>query len=317
MRLVHVLAAMLACGVAVSLSAGAQQVSSEPAFDASTPLESRIGGELPATTIRSYTDTGRVAPTLYTPTDAEKREVAAALNHLAPLQRSIAEKRLRSITFANGLLSNAQATRSSFGDADSTFDIVFNPILLNETVSDFLTRKERQLFDTSGSTLSVHVDGGSMDAIAYVLLHEVTHMVDMSLKLTPQGWHRDGIPDEAHTAFTRGVWASTFGLATPYHDSIFERVNFAPDAKTIPVAEAKSLYEALGKTPAVSIYATRGYPEDIAESVAWRQMQKLNQPYRVEIRDGARVVYSFEPMKNPLVQKRLAQLDRFDSPVVN
>ena len=312
MRLLHILVvAMFVIGVPPG--ATARQTPLQPPSDSSTPLESRIGGELPAMTIRSYTDTGRVAPTVYTPTETEKRKVAAALALLSPLQRSIAEKRLRSITFANGLQSNAQATRSSFG-SDTTFDIVLNPILLNETVSDFLTRKERQLFDTAGSTLSVSVDGGSMDAVAYILLHEVTHMVDMTLRITPQGLHRDTIPADAHTAFTSGVWQSTFKLAAPYHDPIFERVNFAPNAKTIPIAEAKMLYEALGRTPAVSIYATRGYPEDIAEAVAWRQMTlKLKQPYRIEIRDGDRVVYSCEPAANPLVQARFSQLARFDS----
>jgi hypothetical protein len=307
MRLHHLLAtAVLSLGIVCSANA------QSPAFDVSIPLEARIGGELPATTIRTYTDTGRPVPVVYAPTEAEKQKVAAAFALLSPLQRSIAEKRLRSVTFAS-LQSNAQTTRSSFG-SDTNFDIVLNPILLNETVSDFLTRKERQLFDTTGSTLSVSVDGGTMDAVAYVLLHEVTHMVDMTLHITPQGLHRDAIPDASHTAFTREVWQSTFKLAAPYHDAIFERVNFAPNARTIPVAEAKALYEALGRTPAVSIYATRGYPEDIAEAVAWRQMtQKFKQPYRIEIRDGDRVVYSYEPARNPLVQGRFSKLERFDS----
>jgi hypothetical protein len=307
MRLHHLLAAaVLSLGIVCSANA------QSPAFDASTPLASRIGGDLPATTIRSYSDTGRPVPVVYAPTEAEKQKVAAAFAVLSPLQRSIAEKRLRSVTFAS-LQSNAQTTRSSFG-SDTNFDIVLNPILLKETVSDFLTRKERQLFDTTDSTLSVSVDAGTMDAVTYVLLHEVTHMVDMTLRITPQSLHRDAIPEGAHTAFTREIWQSTFKLAPPYHDPIFERVNFAPNARTIPVAEAKALYEALGRTPAVSIYATRGYPEDIAEAVAWRQMtQKLQQPYRIEIRDGDRVVFSYEPARNPLVQGRFSKLERFDS----
>jgi hypothetical protein len=308
MRLQHALAAAV-----LMLGAHASAQTPQPAFDASTPLESRIGGTVPALTMQMHANMGWPAPAPYLPTEAEKQKVAAAFALLTPLQRSVAQKRLRSISFATGLQSNAAAIRVGSGDSE-TFEIVFNAIILKETVSDFLTRKERQLFDTSGSSLNVWVDGGSMDAVVYILLHEVTHVVDMSLDLSPKAPFRGPIPDEAQTAFTRGIWQSASRLAAPYHDPIFERVNFAPNAKTIPISEAKSLYEALGRTPAVSIYATRGYPEDLAETVAWREMtRKLNQPYRIEIRDGDRTVHVYEPAKNPLVQGRFGQLARFDS----
>jgi hypothetical protein len=32
------------------------------------------------------------------------------------------------------------------------------------------------------------------------------------------------------------------------------------------------------------------------------------------VRDGKRLIYSYEPMKNPLVRARLPQLARFNSP---
>jgi hypothetical protein len=306
--------ALIFVGLTAPLADAAPQQAPSPSFDIASPLESRIGGAVPASTLKSYADSGRGVLTTHVMTEAEKRQVAAALAALTPLQRRIAQEHLRSISFANGMMSNAQTARSTLGAAYPEFEIVLNPVLLKETVSEFLTRKERQLFDTTGSTLSVSVDGGSMDAVTYVLIHETTHMVDMSLGLAPQGYYKESIPDDAHTPVTRGIWASTFKLVAPYHDAIFERVNFAPNAKTIPIAEAQSLYEALGRTPLVSIYASRGYPEDLPEFVAWRQMtRKLNQPYRIEIRDGGRVVYSFEPMKNPLVQNRLGLLERFDS----
>jgi hypothetical protein len=298
MRLVHALAAMLAFGAAMSLSASAQQVSPPTAFDASTPLESRIGGEVPPAIVKAHAEGNRGNLTTYVPTAEERRRVIAALAVLTPLQRQQAQDGLRTITFANGMEGDSVIWRGlEQGAPGDKFDIVINPIVLRETASEFLTRRERKLFDATGSTLSVSVDGGSMDAVVYVLLHETTHMVDID--------------------FTRGVWSSLIKLAAPYHDPVFQRVNFAADAGKIPIAEAKSLYEALAKTPAVSIYAIHGFIEDSAETVAWRQMDKLKQPYRIEIRDGDRVVYAYEPLKNPLVQSRFSQLTRFDSPAAN
>jgi hypothetical protein len=304
----------------LAASAIAQQASAPaaPIFDASLPLDSRVGGEVPASVVKIYAAQGPIKT--YTPTAEEKHKVIAALALLTPLQRQIAQNHLRTIVFAEGLPSNGMIMRVLEQQPSGTFDIIFNAAILKETASEFLTRKERQLFDVTGSTLTVSIDAGSMDAVAFVLLHEATHLVDMTLKITPQNVFR-ALSDEAQTSFTRGVWEERSRLAPPYHDPIFDRVAFAPDARTIPVAEAKSLYEALGRTPAVSIYATRTFAEDLAETVAWRQMERLGQPYRIELRDkakdGGKVIYAYEPLKNPLLRGRFAQLSIFDSPAAN
>ena len=285
----------------------------QQSFDTTTPLVSRIGGEIPAWVNKANESMGRPELKTYTPTPAEMKKAEAALALLTPLQKSVAQKHLRSFTFTDAADFNGQALRSGQGD-DFKVDIIFNRIILSETTSDFLTRKERQLFDASGSTIELTVDGGKLDAIDYVILHEATHLVDYTLGITPRTMTMKGeIAEDAHTDFTRGIWQTAFTLAAPYEDPIFRRVNFAPDRKTIPISEAKSLYEALGRTPLISIYATRMWGEDLAETVAWRQMEKLGQPYRVEIRDGSKVVYTFAPLKNPLVRARFGLLARFDS----
>jgi hypothetical protein len=43
-------------------------------------------------------------------------------------------------------------------------------------------------------------------------------------------------------------------------------------------------------------------------------MEMLGQPYRIEVRDNGKVVYTYEPLKNPLLRARFAQLSMFDSP---
>jgi hypothetical protein len=296
--------------------AAAQQAPSPPVFDASTSLVSRIGGEIPARANEINKSVGRPLLKTYTPTAEETKKAEAALALLTPLQKSIAQKHLRSFTFTDAADFNGQTIRSGQGD-EFTIDIIFNRRILSETASAFLTRKERQLFDMSGSTLELTVDGGELDAIAYVMLHEATHLVDYRLHITPRNAFRNDIAETDHTDFSRGVWQTGLTLAAPYEDPILRRVSFEPDTKKIPISEAKPLYEALGRTPAVSIYATRGLVEDLPETVAWRQMEKLGQPYRIELRDGGKVIYAYEPLKNPLLRARFAQLSIFDSPAAN
>jgi len=296
--------------------AQAQQAPAPPAFDASTSLVSRIGGEIPARVNDMRKSGGRPPLKTYTPTPTEMKKAEAALAALTPLQKSIAQKHLRSFTFTDAADFNGQTLRSGQGD-DFAIDIIFNRRILSETVSDFLTRKERQLFDTSGSTLELTVDGGKLDAIVYVMLHEATHLVDQRLRIAPQTFPSAEIPEASHTDFSRGVWKTGQELAAPYEDPIFRRANFEPDTRKIPISEAKSLYEALGRTPAVSIYATRLVVEDLPETVAWRQMEKLGQPYRIELKDKGKTIYTYEPLKNPLLRARFAQLAVFDSPAAN
>jgi hypothetical protein len=315
----HLAIAALATLILTCPIASAQQPSAPPSFDASTSLVSRIGGEIPARVNDMYKSGGRPLLKTYTPTPDEMKKAEAALALLTPLQKSIAQKHLRSFTFTDASDFNGQTLRSGQGD-DFAIDIIFNRRILSETVSDFLTRKERQLFDASGSTLELAVDGGKLDAIVYVMLHETTHLVDQRLRLTPQGLPSMEIAEKDQTDFSRGIWKTGGQLAAPYEDPIFRRASFEPDTKKIPISEAKSLYEALGRTPAVSIYATRLVIEDLPETVAWRQMDKLGQPYRIEVRDKAKagkVTYTYEPLKNVALRARFAQLSLFDSPAAN
>ena len=64
------------------------------------------------------------------------------------------------------------------------FDLTIRAGVLGETVSEFLTQKERSCYDTAGSSLSVFIEAGTLDAIIHVLLHEATHIVDSSLGIT-------------------------------------------------------------------------------------------------------------------------------------
>ena len=64
------------------------------------------------------------------------------------------------------------------------FDITIRAAVLGEDLSELLTQKERTCFDTAGSSLSLSIEAGQLDAIVYVLVHEATHVVDSSLRIT-------------------------------------------------------------------------------------------------------------------------------------
>jgi hypothetical protein len=292
---------------------GAQSIG----IDGSSSISARIGG-VPPEIIESFTDRGQAAPTTHDLTVEEYQKIVAAFEVLTPLHESILQEHLRSISVAESLPANAQTVRVTHSGPEALFDIIINARILDETLSEFATRKERQLFDAENSPLSVSVVAGSMDAVAFVLAHEATHVVDMVLGLTPPPAPAGvQIPETDQKAFARGIWESALTPVNAYRGGLLDTIPLRTGGERLNIEDAQALYEDLERTPFVSVYASLIVIEDLAELVAWRQMtEEYDQPYRIEIRNDTGVVYSYEPMKSPLVRRRLEQLVIFDSPEI-
>lgn len=284
--------------------------------DSISSIESRIS-VLPPEIVESYIDRGQAVPVDHHLSSEERRQFSAALDALTPLHETILQEHLRSISFVKDLPANAQTIRVNPGGQEAVFDLVFNARVLDETLSEFATRKERQLFDAGDSELSVSVVAGSMAAVAFVLVHEATHIVDAVLGLTPPTPPGLQIEEAYQTPFARGVWESATIPVGAYRGAVLDNVPLRTGGARLDIEKAQALYEDLERTPFVSVYASLMVVEDIAELVAWRQMtEKYGQPYRIEVCDDARVIHFYEPMNSYLVRSRLNHLDLFDSPEI-
>jgi hypothetical protein len=281
-------------------------------LDPASSLESRITAA-PAAVLKMFADAGEAAPTAHALTETERRRLSAAIAALPPLHRRVLAERLRSLSFLDGMPNTALASTVNPDEPYRLFDITFRAGVLGEDVSTFLTQKERTCFDSAGSALSVAIEAGTTDAIAYVLLHEATHIVDSSLSLTPArrpGNQPKGGPPA--TPFTKGIWSERTIIDPRYRDPLLERVKFRAKGETLPIDRAESVYEALRRTPFASLYGSSNWHDDLAEYVTWYHLtQKLEQPYRIVIRDAGREAFAYEPMKSQIVRSRFDQMDRF------
>ena len=71
--------------------------------------------------------------------------------------------------------------------------------------------------------------------------------------------------------------------------SAFER-SYSQGGK-IPLADAPRVYDALQKTPFVSLYGSLNWTDDLAEYVAaYHLTEVLKQPYRIVIREDDRAL---------------------------
>ena len=245
-----------------------------------------------------------------TPTEKAKVEKAFAL--LPPLHQRVLKSNLHSISFMEGMPNTALTSPVASTDSVKMYNITFRAGILSETVSQWATEKENTLFDRSlHPEYNISVDAGEMDALVYVLLHEATHVVDAVLNITPHSEQPEAIVTP--TAYTTNVWDKMNVPVKQYIDSLLEKTRFR-SGNTIDISIAPDVYSHLKQTPFPSLYAMAAWFEDIAEMEAiYHLTKKLNQPFRVVVKQENTVIAVYEPMKNKLVKKRLKHLSIFYS----
>jgi hypothetical protein len=281
-----------------------------PSFTATTRLADRVQNT-PATVVRLFEDAG-MSPRAHVLTVTERRLVDQALAALPPLHRRVLKARLRSLSFLDNMPNTALTSTVESSAPDPLFDITIRAGILQQTASEWLTEKERTCFTANDSTLQVAIEAGVRPALDYVLLHEATHMVDATLKITPASSTTGQLLDSAGAKpFTAGVWQSRT-LPTPnWRHALLLKIPFRRGGKALPIADAAQVYTLLQQTPFVSLYGSSSWTEDLAEYLTvYHFTRKLHQPFKIVLRQKAQEIWAYEPMKSALVQRRVRQIKR-------
>ncbi|MCF0051118.1 hypothetical protein LXM25_13680 [Dyadobacter sp. LJ53] len=266
----------------------------------------------PESVFKSFREAG-MKPVNRTLTKAEKEKVNKAFAHLTPLHQRILKQHLQSISFMDNMPNTALTSPVDTGSATKMFNITFRASLLDENISQWATWKENSCFkQEADSNYSVRVEGGNMDAIIYVLMHEATHIVDAVLDINPHPAEASAIVPP--TQFTKDIWRMMNVPAEPYIDSLLEQTRFR-SGKPLPISLAPEVYTRLAKSPFPSLYAMAAWFEDIAElTTIYHLTAKMNQPFYIVVTKNHVELARFEPMKNALVRQRLNQLATFYRP---
>jgi hypothetical protein len=238
-------------------------------------------------------------------TPAEQMIVANALAQLTPFQRKVLHERLHAIYFIDGLPNNALTFRDCGSAGKTMYSMAVRAGALHETISELVTQKEHTLFDATGSEISVTVDAGTLNAMVYVLLHETTHIVDFAVRATPDTPRSDGI----HPLVDE-IWRDPRTPVDQYRLPILMSILWR-GGQPMPITRAGNLYDALGRTSFISVYASCDSHDDLAELVAWTELTgRLHQPYRIRISNGTKVLGVIEPAQSKLVGARLKLLSQ-------
>jgi hypothetical protein len=288
-----------------------QVIQKKYGLDQKKPLLKRVE-RTPDDVIKKFRDAG-MSPTEHLLTKEEVNIIKLAIASLPPLHQRVLKQHLKSISFLDNMPNTALTSPITNDEKINLYHITFRAGILHQSISDWVTEKERTCFSGGDSTISVSIQAGLLKALTYVLLHEGTHVVDGSIHLIST----DTIAGKPHrNAFTKGfsngIWHNINTPDWPFQDSILAKNKFRPGGRRYLNTEASQVYRELVQTPYASLYSTASWHEDLAELFTiYHLTQVYKQPFRIIIKQSGKVVKEFEPMKTTTVQKRLDLLHRF------
>jgi hypothetical protein len=275
-----------------------------------TILQSERTQTAPENIFKKFRDAG-MKPVNHELTKTEKEKISKAISILPPLHQKVLKDHLHSISFMDNMPNTALTSLIVNPGPVKIFNITFRAEILNETISKWATWKENTCYSKAeNNNYQVVIEAGEMDAIVYVLLHEATHVVDMVLNTTPpmddtkQVW-------SAQTPFTVGIWHKPTEPLADATNSLLETTRFR-SGEVLPISSAPDVYKALQETPFCSLYSMASWSEDLAEMLTiYHLTQKMNQPFKIVIKQDEMDIFTYEPFTNPKVVKRQNNLAVF------
>lgn len=294
-----------------STSATLRIVQKKYRLDPNQPLPFRIT-PTPDDILQKFRDAG-MSPTAHPLSSKEKKIIAEAFAVLPPLHQRVLKQHLQSISFLDNMPNTALTAPVTNNEGVNLYHIAFRAGILNQTISEWATEKERTCFTRNVSTIQISIEAGLLNAFTYILLHEGTHVVDGSLQLIAS----DSVAGIARlnaftTRFSKGVWKDITTHDWPVKDSIILKNRFRPGGSPFSPHQAPEVYQSLAQSPFVSLYSTASWHEDLAELLTiYHLTQRLQQPFRILITKNGTEFFSYEPTKSSPVQYRFDQLKYF------
>ena len=286
-----------------------QQVYNEFELDTTTTLSERVKPGHP--TILKMFEAAGMNPANHSLSEEELKTVTASIEKLPVLHQQVLRKRLLQISFLDNMPNTALTAPVNPKDSLKLFTITVRAEILHQTVSEWLTEKEKGCFDFSNSGLDLRYDAGNLNAFVYVLIHEATHIVDAALGIYSNN-PNPNLPEVlSEDRFTKGVWEDRTKVSNKFENELLDSTYFR-SRKILPIKKAQEVYAALASSPFVSLYGRNSCHEDFAEFITIKYLnEKFGQKFSIMLLQNERMILEFNPLKSKLVKKRMKELEQF------
>ncbi len=286
-------------------------------FASDRPPESRVALP-PGATLRYLEELDERKYRAYLPGPSERAVIREGLQRLPPLHRDVLKRRVLAFYFIEDFASNGLADWVLGPDGALYCFLAFHPRSLRMSAREIIEQREMTNFIPDDSGLRIEIEaGGAESAWTYLALHELTHAIDYTMRVTPytEPASRELQQRIAPTAnLAAGYWQDYNRPREEYDFPLRAQLSFYGfgGGPKMPLARATELYQQLARTPFVSTYGAKIWAEDAAELVSMYHLtERLGYPYKIRVSAPGAAVYEYEPMKNPLVRARFDALQVF------
>ena len=236
------------------------------------------------------------------------------LGYLPQLNRKTMQQKTVAVYFIKNFAGAGMADYV-LGDNNDLYTIlIVNPDVMKKTISQWQIYREQGSFVKTEAGMRLDIDcGARYTALLYLLIHESSHIVDYVHNATPYV--------EPNTAelfgnkkdsrdFVGGVWDDYARPIEKYEVKNTDKLSpYGLSPAVLPDTDMVKLYENLKKTPFVSLYGSRIWAEDFAESSTFYFLtQIMKQPYKISMYEKDKKILEYSPEENPLVSARWKQL---------
>jgi len=254
----------------------------------------------------------------YYPNREEIDELEAYFNLLPPYVGAVCKKRLIGIYFVNGFYGSG-LTDFVLDERGEIYTIlVLNPKVLQVSISELFTYKDKSCFDWENSNMDLKIDiSDEYSGLLYILLHETAHIVDYVDRKTPYvlpAMKELAYENENGSPFIDQFWKDYREPADFITFSSRSQLKFYSDNKEdlLNDGELVKVYNELKESPFCSLYSSINWAEDYAEYFALHHLtQNLNCNYKISIEEKGTKIFEYSPFKNDIVLSRVHKMDIF------
>ena len=237
----------------------------------------------------------------------EKQLFLGYYNLLPPKYKNIIDEKVIGIYFVNNFLGGGM-TEAVFDNSGAMYMVLFfNPEILHKNITEWINFRDNSIFKNDGSTISLNiVCNSNYYALIHTLLHETSHVFDYYNHITPftEIFLKTG-QSKFPTDFVKNIWNDYDEPVPEYNYENRKTISFYGLGTKTNIGQAFDIFTSLGKTPFNSLYGSKTWAEDFAESFTWYYLKKYhNIDYITTLKKGGNTILLYDPNKNELVKSR-------------
>jgi len=194
-------------------------------------------------------------------------------------------------------------------DNNGTMNLVFffNPEIFRQNITEWINYRDNSAFINNFDNISITVEcDDNYYAIIHTLVHEASHAYDYYNYITPfTERFLENKQTKFPTDFVKGIWKNYDEPNTEYNFVNRENIFSYDLGERIDKKFALEIYKSLRNTPFSSIYGSKTWAEDFAESFTWYYLKKyFDINYITKVTENRNLIIIYNPLENEMVKSR-------------